>query len=95
MLTVTTSEFGRRITRMAATEPTTVTGRTCLYLRKGRQSGVIGKVPDLNQDTWRLQYDYRQVYASILRDWMLVDEAVINTMCSSRILSMDRRRRHR
>jgi hypothetical protein len=25
-----------------------------------------------------MQFDYRQVYANLLRDWMLVDEAKIN-----------------
>ncbi|MFN7329332.1 MAG: T9SS type A sorting domain-containing protein, partial [Bacteroidota bacterium] len=35
-------------------------------------------VPDLTQDNVDMQYDYRQVYASLLRDWMLVDENKIN-----------------
>jgi hypothetical protein len=48
-------------------------------LAKGVQPGVVGVVPDLNQQNVEMQFDYRQVYANLLRDWMLVDESKINS----------------
>jgi len=44
----------------------------------GAQPGVVGKVPDLTQDNVDMQYDYRQVYANLLKDWLLVPELKIN-----------------
>jgi uncharacterized protein (DUF1501 family) len=78
VLTVTTSEFGRRVRSNDSYGTDHGTGGPMYIFGKGAQPGVIGKVPDLNEDNVEMQYDYRQVYASILRDWMLVDEAVIN-----------------
>jgi hypothetical protein len=46
---------------------------------KGVHPGVVGKVPDLNEENVEMQFDYRQVYANLLRDWMLVDNSKINT----------------
>lgn len=78
VLTVTTSEFGRRIRSNDSYGTDHGTGGPMYIFGKGVQPGVIGKVPDLTKDNVEMQYDYRQVYASILRDWMLVDETVIN-----------------
>jgi uncharacterized protein (DUF1501 family) len=78
VLTVTTSEFGRRIHSNGSYGTDHGTGGPVFIFGKGAAPGVIGKVPDLTQDNVDMQYDYRQVYASILRDWMLVDENVIN-----------------
>jgi uncharacterized protein (DUF1501 family) len=78
VLTVTTSEFGRRIGSNDSYGTDHGTGGPMYLFGKGVQPGVIGKVPDLTKENVEMQYDYRQVYASILRDWMLVDESVIN-----------------
>jgi uncharacterized protein (DUF1501 family) len=78
VLTVTTSEFGRRIHSNGSYGTDHGTGGPVFIFGKGVNPGVVGNVPDLMQDNVDLQYDYRQVYASILKDWMLVDEAKIN-----------------
>jgi Protein of unknown function (DUF1501)/Secretion system C-terminal sorting domain len=78
VLTVTTSEFGRRVRANGSYGTDHGTGAPVMIFGKGVQPGVIGKVPDLNKENVEMQYDYRQVYANLLRDWMLVDEAKIN-----------------
>jgi hypothetical protein len=37
---------------------------------KGIAGGIYGDNPDLSRNNVAMQYDYRQVYASILHDWM-------------------------
>ncbi len=78
VLTLTTSEFGRRVRANGSYGTDHGTGAPVMIFGKGVQPGVVGKVPDLNKDNVEMQFDYRQVYANILRDWMLVDEAKIN-----------------
>jgi len=77
-LTVTTSEFGRRIHSNGSYGTDHGTGAPVFIFGKGANPGIVGKVPDLTQDNVEMQYDYRQVYASILRDWMLVPADKIN-----------------
>jgi hypothetical protein len=78
VLTVTTSEFGRRIHSNGSYGTDHGTGGPVFIFGKGANPGVVGNVPDLMKDNVEMQFDYRQVYASILRDWLLVDEAKIN-----------------
>jgi uncharacterized protein (DUF1501 family) len=78
VLTVTTSEFGRRVRSNGSYGTDHGTGAPVMIFGKGVQPGVVGKVPDLNKENIEMQYDYRQVYANLLRDWMLVDESKIN-----------------
>ncbi len=78
VLTVTTSEFGRRIHSNGSYGTDHGTGGPVFIFGKSATPGVVGVVPDLNQDNVEMQFDYRQVYASILRDWMGVSETVIN-----------------
>jgi uncharacterized protein (DUF1501 family) len=77
VLTVTTSEFGRRIESNDSYGTDHGTGAPMYVFGKGVNPGVFGKVPDLNKDNVDMQYDYRQVYSSLLRDWMGVPESVI------------------
>ncbi|MBL7877362.1 MAG: DUF1501 domain-containing protein [Cyclobacteriaceae bacterium] len=79
VLTVTTSEFGRRVRANGSYGTDHGTGAPVMIFGKGVQPGVVGVVPDLNKQNVEMQFDYRQVYANLLRDWMLVDEAKINT----------------
>src|SRR5205085_5625639 len=60
VLTVTTSEFGRRIHSTGSYGTDHGTGGLVFIFGKGAAPGVIGKVPDLNQDNAEMQYDYRQ-----------------------------------
>jgi uncharacterized protein (DUF1501 family) len=78
VLTVTTSEFGRRVRANGSYGTDHGTGAPVMIFGKGVQPGVVGVVPDLNKQNVEMQYDYRQVYANLLRDWMLVDENKIN-----------------
>lgn len=79
VLTVTTSEFGRRVHSNGSYGTDHGTGAPILVMGKGAQGGVIGKNPDLSRNNVDMQFDFRQIYANILKDWMLVDEAKINT----------------
>jgi len=82
---MTFSEFGRRIksngsagTDHGAAQPVFVFGD---YIK----GGVLGNPPDLPatlnvEDSLPMQYDFRSVYSSILRDWFCVDPNDITTM---------------
>ncbi len=78
VLSVTTSEFGRRVHSNGSYGTDHGTGGPVYIFGKGAHPGVVGKVPDLNQDNVDMQFDYRQVYANLLKDWMLVPESTIN-----------------
>lgn len=78
VLSVTTSEFGRRIHSNGSYGTDHGTGGPMFIFGTGANPGVVGKVPDLSMGNVEMQYDYRQVYANILKDWMLVDETKIN-----------------
>jgi uncharacterized protein (DUF1501 family) len=85
VLGMTFSEFGRRIrsngsagTDHGAAQPVFVFGEYA-------QKGVLGKNPDLpaGTDTGSnipMQYDFRSVYSTILRDWFCVPPADVQTM---------------
>lgn len=79
VLTVTTSEFGRRIHSNGSYGTDHGTGGPMFIFGNGVQPGVVGKVPDLTEDNVAMQFDYRQVYANLLKDWMLVDEDTITS----------------
>jgi uncharacterized protein (DUF1501 family) len=82
---MTFSEFGRRIksngsagTDHGAAQPVFVFGDAV-------KTGVLGNPPDLpatltEEDSLPMQYDFRSVYSSILRDWFCVEPADIETI---------------
>jgi uncharacterized protein (DUF1501 family) len=78
VLTVTTSEFGRRIYSNGSYGTDHGTGGPIFIFGKGVRPGVVGTIPDMTQGNVQMQFDYRQVYANLLKDWMLVDETKIN-----------------
>lgn len=78
VLTMTTSEFGRRIHSNGSYGTDHGTGGPVMLFGMGVQPGVIGTVPDMNKSNVEMQFDYRQLYANLLKDWMLVDEDTIN-----------------
>lgn len=75
VLTVTTSEFGRRVHSNGSFGTDHGTGGPIFIFGKGVQPGVVGKVPDLTKNNVEMQYDYREVYGSIMRDWMLAGDS--------------------
>lgn len=77
VLTVTMSEFGRRIHSNGSYGTDHGTGGSVMLFGRNVNPGVFGNNPDLNQNNIGMQYDYRNVYASILRDWLQVDQSTI------------------
>ena len=55
------------------------------YLENPSNQGVLGNPPDLPSSldagsSLPMQYDFRSVYATVLRDWFCVDPADVSTM---------------
>jgi len=78
VLSVTTSEFGRRIQSNGSFGTDHGTGGPLFIFGQGAEPGVIGKVPDLSLGNVEMQFDYRLIYANIMKDWMLVDDTRLN-----------------
>lgn len=81
VLTVTTSEFGRRINSNASYGTDHGTGGPIMIFGKGVKAGVSGRAPDLSESNVtnvEEQFDYREVYANLLQNWMGVSEAYVN-----------------
>jgi hypothetical protein len=78
VLSVTTSEFGRRIGSNGSYGTDHGTGGPLFIFGRGAEPGVVGKVPDLSQGNVEMQFDYRLIYGNIMKDWMLVDDARLN-----------------
>jgi uncharacterized protein (DUF1501 family) len=80
VLTVSTSEFGRRISSNGSFGTDHGTAGPIFMFGKGVNPGVVGTAPKMDADIHNIpmQFDYRQVYANILKDWMLADVNTIN-----------------
>lgn len=78
VLSVTTSEFGRRIQSNGSYGTDHGTGGPLFIFGRGVEPGVVGKVPDLSQSNIEMQFDYRLIYGNIMKDWMLVDDQRLN-----------------
>ena len=79
VLTMTTSEFGRRIYANGSYGTDHGIGAPMMLFGKGVVPGLSGTNPDLTQDNVAMQFDYRQIYASILKDWMCADPQKVDT----------------
>jgi hypothetical protein len=77
VLSLTMSEFGRRIGSNGSYGTDHGTGGPVMMFGAGVKPGIYGTNPDLNENNVGLQFDYRQIYANILNEWMGVDQAVI------------------
>jgi uncharacterized protein (DUF1501 family) len=78
VLTITTSEFGRRIYSNGSYGTDHGTGGPMFIFGKGVKPGVLGNVPDLTKGNVEMQFDYRLVYGNIVKDWLLVDDDHLN-----------------
>ena len=72
---VTLSEFGRRILSNASLGTDHGTSAPLFVWGAGVQGGLLGTNPSIPatvtvKDNIPMQYDYRSVYASILKDWL-------------------------
>lgn len=71
---LTMSEFGRRISSNASVGTDHGAAAPMFAFGAGVQSGIIGSNPTIPSnstvnDNLPMQYDFRQVYASVLQDW--------------------------
>ncbi|WMN07235.1 DUF1501 domain-containing protein [Marivirga arenosa] len=78
VLTISMSEFGRRIPSNGSYGTDHGKGGAVMVFGNRVNPGVFGTNPDLTQSNIGLQFDYRQLYASILHEWLGVDQASIN-----------------
>ncbi|WP_109829663.1 DUF1501 domain-containing protein [Reichenbachiella versicolor] len=77
VLTMTMSEFGRRVQSNGSYGTDHGTGGALMLFGKHINAGIYGTNPDLNDRNIAMQFDYRQIYAGILNDWMGVDESTL------------------
>ncbi len=80
VLTITFSEFGRRVYSNASFGTDHGKAAPILLFGPGLKGGVYGTNPDLKDlDNGNLkhQFDYRQVYTSILSDWLGAPDSAI------------------
>ena len=78
VLTISMSEFGRRIPSNGSYGTDHGKGGAVMVFGNRVNPGVFGTNPDLNKSNIDLQFDYRQLYANILHEWLGVDQASIN-----------------
>ena len=80
VLTATFSEFGRRALSNGSYGTDHGTAAPLFVFGKQVNPGIIGKNADLHNLTdgnLHHQYDYRQVFGTILKDWLGADESTI------------------
>ncbi len=77
VLTMTMSEFGRRVASNGSYGTDHGTGGPVMLFGRGVNPGMYGTNPDVTKNNIDMQVDYRQIYANILKDWMGVDEDII------------------
>ncbi|MGB0715340.1 MAG: DUF1501 domain-containing protein [Phycisphaerae bacterium] len=71
------SEFGRRVGSNGSYGSDHGTGGPVMMFGLGVKPGIYGTVPDMSLSNVGMQFDYRQIYANILHEWMGVDKSVI------------------
>src|SRR5664279_3989272 len=82
---MTFSEFGRRIMSNGSAGTDHGAAQPVFLFGEPVKKGVLGNPPDLPSSldassVLPMQYDFRSVYASVLRDWFCVDPNDITTM---------------
>ncbi|MBK6267175.1 DUF1501 domain-containing protein [Marivirga sp. S37H4] len=78
VLTITMSEFGRRIPSNGSYGTDHGKGGAVMLFGDKVNAGVFGTNPDMSKDNIEMQFDYRQLYSGILHDWFGVEQSVIN-----------------
>ncbi|MCC6814943.1 MAG: DUF1501 domain-containing protein [Saprospiraceae bacterium] len=79
VLSMTFSEFGRRIKSNDSVGTDHGVAAPMFVIGSNVQSGIIGKNPDIPtnltvNDNIAMQFDFRSVYASILKDWFCISD---------------------
>nr|MCS5623504.1 DUF1501 domain-containing protein [Candidatus Neomarinimicrobiota bacterium] len=84
VLVVTTSEFGRRVYENGSLGTDHGTSAPCLLFGSAIVPEIFGNNPDLtnlnNNNNMQVQYDYRQVYSSLIADWFGLPESIIQSV---------------
>lgn len=80
---MTFSEFGRRIKSNGSNGTDHGSALPMMVFGTKVQDGIIGLNPTINSsftndDNLAMQYDYRSVYTSILKQWFCVDDTALN-----------------
>ncbi|MEM6641507.1 MAG: DUF1501 domain-containing protein [Bacteroidota bacterium] len=78
-LTMSMSEFGRRIGSNGSYGSDHGTGGPMMMFGVGVKPGIYGVNPDMSGRNVGLQFDYRQIAANVLFEWMGVEKSVIDT----------------
>ena len=82
ILIVTTSEFGRRVYENGSDGTDHGTSAPLFIFGSNINSGIYGHDPDFNHldenDNLLVQFDYRQIYTSIITDWFGLNQSVAN-----------------
>ncbi len=83
VLGMTISEFGRRVRSNGSYGSDHGTAAPMFIFGNGAEGGVIGDNADLSNlvrgSNLKVQYDYRQVYTSVLKDWFSVRDSELET----------------
>jgi uncharacterized protein (DUF1501 family) len=82
---MTFSEFGRRIKSNGSSGTDHGAAQPVFLFGEPVKQGVLGNPPDLpssltTESSLPMQYDFRSVYATVLRDWFCVDPADVSNM---------------
>jgi uncharacterized protein (DUF1501 family) len=82
---MTFSEFGRRIRSNASGGTDHGAAAPVFVFGEGVQSGIIGKNPVLPatatvNDNVAMQYDFREIYATLLENWFHTDPAAADAV---------------
>ncbi|TDX01946.1 DUF1501 domain-containing protein [Dinghuibacter silviterrae] len=85
VLGMTFSEFGRRIVSNGSLGTDHGAGQPVFIFGDAAQTGILGSSPDLPatmdvEAVVPMQYDFRSVYSTILRDWFCVPASDVSTM---------------
>lgn len=85
---MTFSEFGRRIKSNASIGTDHGTAAPVMFFGASVNAGVIGSSPNLPanatvSDQVPMQHDFRQLYATVMQDWLCLSEAESQTVLGS------------
>jgi uncharacterized protein (DUF1501 family) len=81
VLLMTFSEFGRRVSQNASGGTDHGTANNMFFIGGGlKQKGIINAMPDLNdlmEGDLKYKVDFKNVYATVLKNWLGADDATI------------------
>ena len=87
VLVITTSEFGRRVYENGSAGTDHGTSAPCMVFGPNVVPEIFGQHLDLtnldNNDNPLVQYDYRQIYSSVITDWFGLPQVISDTVFGS------------